>query len=137
MFKTLTCVFSTLIILSVPTTVSACRMYRSEYTRVNSAYGAVIIATITDAQQLDDAFPSWRASAKLNQIVEGRNVPTSYTFVNYDAPEACRYKQPIAKIGEDWVLYLRYHPETAILTVYEAYPLSLARKIDKRFTGQP
>lgn len=137
MLKTLACLFSTLIILSVPTIASACRMYRSEDTRMNSDYDAVIIATITDARHRDDAFLSWQANAKLNQTIEGKNVPTSYTFINVDAPEACRYGQPIANIGEEWVLYLRKGSSSEVLTVYEAYPLSLARKIDKRFTGQP
>src|SRR6187402_951656 len=74
MLKTLTCLFSTLIIFSVPNIASACRVYQSEAMKMERVYSAVVIATITEARYLDtsEPMPGWQAIAKLKQTAEGK-----------------------------------------------------------------
>ncbi len=56
-------------------------------------------------------------------------------FVINKPENLCEPGQSVAVIGEAWVLYLRNNLNET--TVAASYPLSLARKIDTRFTGQP
>ena len=139
MLKTLTCLFSTLIILSVPATASACRAYRPPQARVNGSFDAVVFATITESafvKGYTGEGPAWQASAKITHTFSGKPDVMTFTFGRTGSSAACDDGQPIALVGETWVLYL-WKPENDTWMVADSYPLSLARKIDKRFTASP
>lgn len=139
MLKTLTCLFSALIILSVPTIARACRSDVTPEDRIAESYDAVVVATITGVEPRTQSIsgglllPTWMAKAKLVGTIDSSPTATSYVI---DKPEnLCEPSKAIAVIGESWVLYLRNSANGLIVAA--SYPLSLARKIDKRFTGQP
>ena len=139
MLKTLIFLFSTLIMLSIPTTVNACRAYRPPQERVSGDFDAVVIATVTKSafvEGIAGELPAWQASAKITQTFSGKPDVTTFTFGRSGSSVACDDGQPIAIVSETWVLYLS-KPENDKWSVSQSYPLSLARKIDKRFTGQP
>lgn len=135
MSRVLFCVLSVAAALCGAEPALACRVYQSPETRMAYPYDTVIRARIeraTHEPNNGDRGQAWRATARLAATVEGP-IPAERLFELGRSGEssACDDGQPIAKVGDTWVLYLSKRPGGGYAVSY-SYPLDLARDLDRR-----
>ncbi|PVM85813.1 hypothetical protein [Caulobacter endophyticus] len=115
----------------------ACRVNQPPEACVAHAYDAVILARIESAgpdDRLRGERPAWTASARRTGAIEGKAVSQAVFEIGRTGQStACDDGQPIARVGETWVLYLHETPGAG-WTAGASYPLDLARRIDPRLS---
>ena len=124
----------------VASSAQACRVNQPPEARMSQTYDAVVIGTVVSAQQRDADAPgesrAWEAVVEVASTIEGTADASSYQIGRTGDSAACDDGQPIARVGETWVLYLRRHASNGMVAGY-SYPYQQARELDRRLSNRP
>ena len=115
----------------------ACRLNRPPSDRVQSNFDAVALGVVTRSEPVNDG-RGWKATVRITQPVEGdasdlEPLKLWHEIGRSGDGAACDDGQSMPQPGETWVLYFWQSSRTRGLVVSQSYPLSLARRIDRRF----
>ena len=125
-----------LAVLGSATSVEACRFNRPPHDRVRGSFDAVVLGRVIRSNFVDgDLYEGrgWSATVTVTASVENRADAASYEIGRTGDSAACDDGQGIARLNETWVLYLWRNPTTGQMLVSQSYPLTVARRIDRRF----
>ncbi|PXA81799.1 hypothetical protein DMC25_20385 [Caulobacter sp. D4A] len=104
-----------------------------------TTYDAVLLARVDQALYTDgldqdqgDRNRPWSAQVTATSAVVGAPDQTAFEIGRTAQPTACDDGQPIAKVGDTWVLYLMRRRDGPGYQVSQSYPLAFARQYDAR-----
>jgi hypothetical protein len=125
--------------LAAASAAQACYYNMPARERVQRDYDAVVLARIdqalyTDGLRQDQGALNrpWRAQVTATGAVVGTVEQTAFEIGRTAQSTACDDGQPIAKVGETWVLYLMRRRDGPGFQVSQSYPLDFARQYDPR-----